>query len=264
MKLINPKNGEEFTSRFPNHVAAHAALLARLVAGEFDGSRFAQDIADATTVKGGACAGSKGQLYWLHKLAHEGPTRREPPKAIAKADLTPIKAMLNTAKASGLKWPAITLTTDGGLEFKLTLAGEASRNPGAVYIQSGGRGGRYYGKVTPEGSLFAGKDYVPDVGVLLTQLAADPLGFAAAHGKSHGYCCFCHHKLTREDSSVQLGYGPTCAKRFGLAHGKAAAKRKRSKVESGLQGHAEKDLFGEEVKPKPKVRRLTRRRIEEA
>lgn len=42
---------------------------------------------------------------------------------------------------------------------------------------------------------------------------------AALHGKMTGKCCFCNSPLI-DQKSTDVGYGPVCAKHYGLPHGK--------------------------------------------
>jgi hypothetical protein len=55
----------------------------------------------------------------------------------------------------------------------------------------------------------------------LDAIEADPIGFVTAQGKASGRCCFCRTLLTDDHTgfSVQLGYGPICAKHWGFPHG---------------------------------------------
>jgi hypothetical protein len=53
---------------------------------------------------------------------------------------------------------------------------------------------------------------------LLDALAADPERVAAAYGKHTGQCCFCGSALS-DGRSVAVGYGPICAKHYGMAWG---------------------------------------------
>lgn len=50
---------------------------------------------------------------------------------------------------------------------------------------------------------------------LVTELCNDPFGTVAAHGKLMNKCCFCKKSLT-DPNSVDHGYGPVCAKHWGL------------------------------------------------
>lgn len=55
----------------------------------------------------------------------------------------------------------------------------------------------------------------------LEELVANPEAIAAQHGKATGQCCFCSRLLTddRDGYSVDVGYGPVCASRYGLKWG---------------------------------------------
>ena len=245
MRIVNPKNGESITSQFQSHEAASVALKKRIADGEFVDNTFANSIGGFS---GDASKRSAAQLFWLHKLANQGAKRPEG-KAVAKVNLTPIKTMLLHAKEAGLKYPSIAVTV-GDREVKLSLAGEKSANPNCVYLASFGRGGPYYGKITAEGNVFAGRDFTDELGEALHSMALDPLGFALDQGNLTGNCCFCRKQLTT-DKSTALGYGPTCAKRFGLAHTKAAADEKKPSITAQVN----MDLGDQPV------RRITRRKV---
>ena len=51
---------------------------------------------------------------------------------------------------------------------------------------------------------------------LLKEFADDPMGTVAKYGKLANRCCFCSKELT-DPKSVTNGYGPICAKHYGLA-----------------------------------------------
>jgi hypothetical protein len=81
------------------------------------------------------------------------------------------------------------------------------------------RDGRFRGNVGPteiERIIF---NEVADV---LQRFAADPAGYAGAHGQATGNCCFCGRGLT-DERSVAVGYGPICADYYGLPWGDATA-----------------------------------------
>ena len=61
-----------------------------------------------------------------------------------------------------------------------------------------------------------------DLTSILSKLAGAPARIAAAYGKLTGNCCFCGTGLTN-DNSTDVGYGPVCAKRWGLPWGKKEA-----------------------------------------
>jgi hypothetical protein len=60
------------------------------------------------------------------------------------------------------------------------------------------------------------RDCTDEVVELLRKLAADPHRVAAEYGNRFSECCFCGLPL-KDDRSVAAGYGPVCAKNYGLA-----------------------------------------------
>ena len=139
------------------------------------------------------------------------------PQATEQIDLSGLCALLNRAQGK-LKRPAIVLAVQSGDEIKVAIAGSASRHRGSVMIASPHFGGAYYGRVT-DGGFFPGRDFNPEVGQLLHDLASDPEGTASKHGHLTGKCCFCNRKL-EDERSTEVGYGPVCAESFGLKWGK--------------------------------------------
>lgn len=252
MKVVNPKDGEVLNSPYESHDEARSALKAKMQS-ELKGNTFASDIYEATGSKAKA---TTGRLFWLHKLAvQEAPKKVQATRSV---DLSGLKRMFDSAKAAGLKYPSITLTLKSGVEVKVSVAGDKSKHKGSVMIASSGfgRGNPYYGRVT-DGMLYAGRDLTPEVEGLLVDLAHDPKGTAARMGKMTGNCCCCRRKLDHEDS-VALGYGSTCAKKFGFDYGRKAAKAKRIKTEQFVSGELKLDLPTATASP----RRIIRRHIE--
>ena len=59
--------------------------------------------------------------------------------------------------------------------------------------------------------------YLPDWAVaLLASRMKDPENFVADNGRRAGLCCFCGRELS-DPTSIQLGYGPTCGRNYGIA-----------------------------------------------
>jgi hypothetical protein len=134
-----------------------------------------------------------------------------------------VVALLATAQAAGLKYPKLWLQLPDTTPLRISVAGAGSRTPGFLMLTDGGPFGdnRYFGRISPAGQLEIGRDggavqaqLVP----LLEQLAADPAKVAADFGHLTGNCCFCARKLA-DERSVAVGYGQTCAKKFGLRWG---------------------------------------------
>lgn len=122
-----------------------------------------------------------------------------------------------TTAAKALKFPAIQLTDGSGKPVRMTLAGAASKNAGFIYVK-GGRGGDYYGKISPQGRFFSVPACPPSVEAHLKAFGDDPEAVAAKYGKLTGRCCFCGRSLC-DDRSTDVGYGPVCASNFGLKWG---------------------------------------------
>jgi hypothetical protein len=138
-------------------------------------------------------------------------------------DMAPVVAFLNRGKASGLKAPAVSFLAPRGGTLTISLAPDSGRNPGAIYVKVNGD---YVGKISPDGSV--GGALAGDTGLqaALIQVATDPATHAREYGKLSGRCSFCQTDLTddRSGSSVEMGYGPVCAKRYNLPW-KPAGKR---------------------------------------
>ncbi len=132
--------------------------------------------------------------------------------------LVKIFAMFENAKGK-LKHPAIRLATENQ-HLHLSLAGAASKNAGCVYVkQASGFDADYYGKISPDGQFMKVRSCPATVEPLLQAFANDPEGIATKYGRLTGCCSFCGRKLT-DKRSTMVGYGPTCADKFGMAWGK--------------------------------------------
>ena len=143
-----------------------------------------------------------------------------------------IAAFFRSALAKGAKKLVICLQTDE--EVTVELRHSASK--GVLYVTDGGPWGdnRYFGAIDlASGAFRVGRESSPPVNALLTEFEADPAGVAARYGHLTGRCSFCARNLD-DVRSVDVGYGPVCAKRYGLPWGERAA------VDSAASG---RDLF---------------------
>jgi hypothetical protein len=187
-----------------------------------------------------------GRAKWVNKLVarYTSPALGELPSMVG------IVAMLDRAKATGLKFPKLWLQLPDGSPLRITVAGEKSKTPGYLTLTDGEafRSGRYFGRISPEGRLEIGRDgdeVGPALVEILTRLANDPAGVAAEFGHLTGHCCFCSLKL-QDERSVTVGYGPICAEKFGVPWGE-----KPTKPTKGA-----KPAKGAEPKAARKVRRV--------
>jgi len=128
------------------------------------------------------------------------------------------------AQARGLKHPkARFLAPPGatsspgaiGRELRLTLAGARSKAPGSIQVYIGDD---WIGRVEPPDGRLVGKLASDQVLIdTLLQIACNPAEAAQAYGALMGKCSFCGLQLT-DEGSVEVGYGPVCAKKWGLPH----------------------------------------------
>jgi len=162
---------------------------------------------------------SPKQVYWVEILLKKALGQdNSKPAAVEIGDFKGVLALFAKAKAA-LKFPKINLYVSGN-PVVLSVAGPKSKAPGSVNVTDGGKFGsnKYYGRVSPDGAFQAGfKDY-PEAGevlALLKALAENPEKVAHDSGKLSGYCCFCNKSLS-DPQSTAAGYGPVCAKNWGL------------------------------------------------
>ena len=122
-----------------------------------------------------------------------------------------------------LKWPKIRLQARDGQLVVLKRAGEKSRYPGQIMVTDDRPFGSnlYFGRIDRAGVMNRTAVATEAVIELLRRLSADAAGTAAEYGRLTGHCCFCWAPLCDERSTAE-GYGPVCAKNFGLPWGHTA------------------------------------------
>ena len=173
---------------------------------------------------GGKYGLSPKQEVWFLKMAekHNGQPKAAPAPLSSIGEFSGVYALFAAAK-SKLKFPKINLQIASG-PVVLYLAGPKSVKPGVINVTNGAKYGaadnKWYGRVNPDGSMeVGGAAHSPEfseVKAVLKSLGAAPAKVAAEHAKLTGRCCFCNRHLTDEDHSTAVGFGPVCAKNFGL------------------------------------------------
>jgi hypothetical protein len=131
-----------------------------------------------------------------------------------------IVALVNKAKGV-IKYPKIVFDAGFG-KVKIWVQGDKAKFPGAIGLTVNGM---WFGRIHQDGQFQASgtydtstmKDEFLD---LLMAFAADPAGVGAKYGKLSGRCCFCQ-KFLDDPKSLGVGYGPVCAKNYGLPWGDA-------------------------------------------
>jgi len=171
---------------------------------------------------------SEKQQYWAHKLSSEASTPAGQPANVI--DVAPLFAMMATAQTN-LKRPSIRLQAADGSVWAVRPAGATSANAGQLYLYNG-ETKAYAGKISPQGELRCSREVAKPLQVqeAVTGFCKDPQGAAKAYGFSTKTCCFCAKALS-DAFSVENGYGPVCAKRFGLVH-KAAGQPQAAEMDT--------------------------------
>lgn len=134
-------------------------------------------------------------------------------------DFAGVVELFTTAKGK-LKYPKISMYGVNGETIQLSLAGAKAKKPGTINVTDGGPFGsnNWYGRVNTDGTWEKSSKATDEIGGVLKELSIDPAAFATKYGHKHGACCFCNKSLTTEEST-EAGYGPVCAKNWGLPWG---------------------------------------------
>lgn len=140
-----------------------------------------------------------------------------------------------------LKYPKVVVRAAVGGEeaedVRIHMAGPKSKQPDMLNITLPNRIDRYgrnvwLGRVDATGNWEIPARFANDTAIttpikkLLSDLGKNPHKVASDNGKLTGACCFCHKRIGdgEDDRSRNVGYGPSCAKKWGLSkQWKAAA-----------------------------------------
>lgn len=148
------------------------------------------------------------------------------PLAPKPASVVDAAALIEFLMRGGKKYPKVRFALhkpDGALTDKhgnkydvisLSIAGPRASVPGSINVTDGLPYGenKWYGRVHTDGrAQVAG--YIAE---FLAEVSADVEGAVKTHGTVTDHCAFCGLKL-EDDGSTDAGYGPVCAKRYGLA-----------------------------------------------
>ena len=145
--------------------------------------------------------------------------------AAARIDASGIVQMFRHAVERGAERISITLDAAGGIRF-----GRA-RN-GKVYVSDAGEFGSRtdYGYIPVGGSEIVLRDEVaPEIALAVAAIAADPVTAIVKYGHLTGKCSFCARPLT-DGGSIEHGYGPICADKYGLPWNSTTNRALRGKV----------------------------------
>lgn len=154
--------------------------------------------------------------------------KNQPKVAVAAVDISKVTGYLTAAADNGLKFPKVRLLCGcaEGHEFILRRKGAKSAHPGAVEAVSSWKVWNdkfqsempiWYGRIDTDGTVIPGSGW-SHYEQMIRRFAENPLEVAKEYGGLTGNCCFCGRKLT-DDRSTESGYGPVCAKKYGLDWG---------------------------------------------
>jgi hypothetical protein len=137
------------------------------------------------------------------------------PAPIPTIDLSGVVQLLTDARTrGGLKRPKARFLAPGGGELVLSIAGPTSKVPGSINVVVNND---WVGRVDTTGQVsprLAANTALVDV---LVTIASNPAEAAKAYGALMCQCSFCGLPLT-DAGSVEVGYGPVCAKKWNLPH----------------------------------------------
>ena len=155
---------------------------------------------------------SESQLYWIHTIAINGPKENE--KEVIKFTHTlEVVHLLETARSNGLKFPKITVPATNGDFYVFSLAGEKSKYNGNLTVKR--NWDETWCSILRDGTLYRQKSMTEvDTGTIQDLLK----GFTAVcvtSGLVTGRCVFCYKEIT-DSNSKKRGYGPICARNYGL------------------------------------------------
>lgn len=200
----------QFTSPLLDEEAI--AQLRELVSAGKITSNFAKDMAKLTLA-----TASIRQMPWIHKLVLDyAAENAQPAVQTAKTyNFIQLVALLEYARREGkIKRPVLRIQR-GDVHIKLRFAGDQSANPGCIYIIEQSTD-TYLGKINRNGS-YDPRNLSEAILEALAEVAKNPLEAATLYGRRTGHCCFCGRHLDHTNS-VELGYGPICAEKWGMFH----------------------------------------------
>lgn len=129
-------------------------------------------------------------------------------------DVRAIAAFIQGAKDRGLKFPKLRVLDPTGTVESLMFITTRGSAPGSIAVKVGGR---FVGTVTPTGEGRGAFGADATLRNWISVVNSAPLAAAKMFAAIKCNCSFCGLPLT-DAGSVEVGYGPVCAKHWGLPH----------------------------------------------
>ncbi len=201
---------------------------------------FARSLMDSVSKR--ATPPTDKQVHWINKLAEraqQGPQPELERQKTKVGDFKRITELFDATQSAKrpLKWPKIHIGYSEAKiarELKLSRAGNRTRVPGSINVVGGDD---WFGRILDDGTFEHSPRIETPAAIvtLLKRFAKNPAKVAAEHGHLTGRCCFCNTALGGENDdsdkrSVKVGYGPVCAKHYGLPWGEASHSFKAEKT----------------------------------
>lgn len=162
---------------------------------------------------------SDRQMYFVEQIISraENPVVAQP---AVQLTVDGIQALFQKA-AQKLKRIKVALKDSTGQKVVFKKAGPMSKYAGQIMISDGGAFGSalFFGRIQEDGQFVATPKATDSVKNLVQEFADNPEDVAGKYGRLTGGCCFCSKSLD-DQRSLTVGYGPVCAKNFGLKWGK--------------------------------------------
>lgn len=171
---------------------------------------------------------SEGQLKWVRIYADRKDDlvklQDEAEEGIKiKTAMTKLNSMFDEA-SNHLKYPGVTVQLPEVGQVLIATPYYGRKPDGEIEVSTRrGSTGKwiYRGSVIDDRFYPANKNFATPQAILdlINEVAEDPINTAIKYGKLTGCCCFCNSGL-EDERSVSMGYGPVCAKNWGLPWGK--------------------------------------------
>lgn len=153
---------------------------------------------------------------------------------IVKIDATVLLAKFDKA-AEELKYPSIEYligdSADGKFlgvtvaKIKFARTGANSKHPGGILVSDGvpWPQGKIFAQIKRDATVVLHTNIweFPQFQQFLKKIIESPDIEFATNGKRFGNCCFCGKELTTKES-LDVGYGPICAGKWGLPWGEVS------------------------------------------
>jgi len=159
------------------------------------------------------------QLFFINKMIQDVVSPPAPSGVVH--DTSKLHLLFQNA-LKHLKYPKINLHTQAGSPVRFSVS---KNDHNTIWMNAAGYGSQYYGKIVSGVVQFQKNVDTVDMMKLICEFAADPAACTATHGKLNHSCCYCSKGLTTTES-LNVGYGPDCAKHYDLPWGTKVPKSK--------------------------------------